>query len=326
MTDFSLAGSVIERLGRAMCAQLSLLTGTRAEGVALVKATGAPVALPQNTYAVPITSTANEQFPVKTMPNPATAEAHLQGGDWTVTAAGLPVRFRANVGGAMGNWPAGTRLRFVPEVPGLEVEAIVQAPGFEGGVTGPVKQVVVYDDFPSADLAKAMFQGKVQGMPALVLAWVGSAPIEGRTAGISQGATRKARGVRAYFENFVLYTLCSDSTSGETRRKIALEITEAARAVLGDHKVNIDGERISGLGTGLEILSSARMPKKEQALPMLTNLRVVSVRRRVDVRTFEEWQWTRYKAFKEAVAPDPDEGEAGNAEELTHNDLTDPMP
>lgn len=325
MIDIS--GSVIERLGRAIMAQLSVITGDRSEGLAVVKLADGqttPVVLSPNTYAIPIAisnsgARADEQMPVKVVHNPATVKEHLQVGNWTIVPGnGVQVRFRSNLGGARGNWKPGTQLKFNPEIPGLNPMALVVGSGFTGGTIGPVKQVVSYDDFPSSDISKATFQGRVQDMPALVLAWMSSSPVEGRVAGLTQGATRKGRGVRAYFENFALYTLCGDATSGETRRKIALEVTEAARSLLGDHKINIDGERLSGLGTGLEITTSNRLPKKEQALPMLTTLRVISVRKRVDARTYQEWNKTRYKAFQEATDD--------NVQDLVRDDFTDPMP
>lgn len=318
MANVSIAGSVIERLGRAICAQLSVITGDRSVGHAIVRPTAGAVTLPPNAYAIPIDGVAFEQQPVKVAHNPLTVREHMQGGEWTIAPGGTLVTFKSNVGGARNNWRPGTELRFVPTIEGIEELAVVDSDGFTGGTIGPVQQVVVYDDFPSADISKATFQGRVDAMPALVLAWMSSTPVEGRTAGLSQGGTRKQRGVRAYFENFVLYTLAKEANSGETRRKVALQVTEAARSLLGDHKVNIDGEILSGMATGLEIIDSRRMPKKEQALPMMTTFRVISVRKRIDARAFNDWNWTRYKAFEQA--------DEDNDEELVRNNAKDPMP
>lgn len=313
----TLTGSYIDRQGRAICSQLSLLMGDRATGKATLKAASTDVVLPPNLYAIPIINgVARPRMPVKVKHNPATEQAHKQGGAWTVTAAGTEVDFQTFIGGEHGNVPGGSELIFDPPIAGLDPDApiIVTEDAITGGTHGIVKDCVIYDDFPGTDQAKATFQGKLGAFPGLILAWMNSTPIEGRTLGIQQGATRKGRGIRAYFESWVLYVLASDATSGEARRASGLSIMEAARAALGDHHRNIDGEMLTNLGTGVEIVSAGRLPKVEQGRVFMINFRTVSVRKRVELREFNPWLTSRFRSFWQANPP-------ANEEELDLHDV-----
>jgi len=301
----------IDRLGRALMAQLSPLTGARAVGSARVVATGGSVILPPNTYAIPVVDgAAHEELLVKVAFNPATESEHKLGGEWLVDPSAEPdgtlVDFVANTGGAIYNFPAGSRLVFSPPVAGLEPSADVAA-AFVGGVEGQVKQVVVFDDIQTAAEEIALFQAKVRAVPALVLAWMQSAPVEGRSSGLSQGGSRKGRGVRAYFETWALYVIAADSTGEEARRRGALDIMEAARALLTDRKRSDDGELLSAMGTGIDILSSVRLkPRRESAARFLTTFRTVAMLEATDGRTFVPWELTRIESFVEASADNPE--------------------
>lgn len=288
-------------MGRAFMSQLSVLMGARASGTAIVKAKqgAGPQQLLPNTYCYAIVKgTAQLAAPYKVAFNPATLEAHQQGGAWLVPESGAEVSFTCALGGAQYNFPAPAELVFAPGPAEIEERCEVTAPGFSGGDAGPVKQIVVYDDFTSADQAKGVFEARLGAFPAIMLAWMNSTPIEGRTAGISQGATRKARGVRAYFENWTMYVIASTSKSGEHRRAEGLAIMEAARAVLGDHHRNVDGEMLSNMGTGVEIMTSTRLPKTESSRVFSTTMRAVSVRKRLELRgPWTPWDWTRIRSF-----------------------------
>lgn len=314
-------GNEIERLTRALMAQLTPLTGTRATGTArVVSSSGVDVPLPPNAYAIPIVDgQTQEPLLVKARHNPATTREHLLGGDWTVTPAGTTVTFEGNNGGAIWNVIApGSKLRFQPAVPGIEPLAEVLAPGFGGGAVGPVKQIVSFDEL-GPQRSFELFKAKVGDFPAIVLAWISSQPVEGRTGGISQGATRKRRGVRAYFETFSLNVVVSSSESAEARRREGLVVMQAARRLLTDRMRNDDGEVLSVMGTGVEILGSVRMPRTESSWVFVVTLRCITTECRAEGRTFQPWELTRIRSFDSENPP-------ANPDELTLHDFTVPMP
>ena len=302
----------IDRLGRALMAQLSSLTGSRAAGVARVRsAIGAAIVLSPNTYAIPvIDGSAHEELLVKVAFNPATELEHKQGGEWTVDPTlepeGTLVSFVASMGGAIFSFPVGSRLVFLPHVPGLEPSAQVTTE-FAGGIEGRVKQIVVFDDIQSPAEELALFQAKVRAVPALVLAWMQSAPTEGRTAGLSQGGSRKGRAVRAYYETWALYVIAADSTGEEARRREALDIMETARELLTDRRRSDDGETLSAMGTGIEVLSSVRLrPRRESAARFLITFRTVVTLEGTNTRSFTPWQTSKIESFVEAGAGNPE--------------------
>lgn len=309
----------IEFLTRALMAQLTPLTGLRATGNARVVSTLPNVTLPANAYAVPIVDgQTHEELLVKVAHNPATVREHLQNGEWTITPAGETVTFQANNGGALWNMiKPGSRLLFRPEVPGIEPRAVVLDPGFADGTVGAVKQIVSFDEL-GPQRAIDIFKAKLGSFPALVLAWVSTQPVEGRTAGITQGATRKRRGVRAYFENFTLYVVTSHSESAEQRRREGLYLMQAARGVLTDRHRNDDGELLSVLGTGVEILSSVGAPRAEGSWVFLVTFRCVTTESRIDSRTFMPWERTRIRSFAEE--------EGTLVDEVVLHDFTELMP
>jgi hypothetical protein len=313
------------RLGDVISAQLWPLTGNRSKGFAVVSALSDDVIMQPNTYAVPVVDgQAYEQKRVKVDFNPDTAEAHQTGGQWNVTASGTLVTFKSNVGGSDMNFPAGTELRFIPTLAGVQPTAIVQGPGFTGGTSGIVKQVVQYDDFPNTDAAQACLLGKVGNFPAIVLAWIQSTPIEGRTYGLNQGATRKGRDIRCYYDSYAAYVIVSISQSGEQRRNLALNIKDTVMDLLGDYNRNFDGEYLTFMGTGVEILDVKRITRTENSMLIMMNMRTISVRNRVEFRTFNRWTKSRFRSFQAAIPPSGDS--PGNPQDLVTSDLIDPMP
>ncbi len=314
-------------LCNALCAQLWPLTGNRATGTALVKATGADVIIPPNTYAFPVVQReAEEQKILKVDFNPATRKHHQTGGEWTVTSAGTLVTFKSNVGGLKMNIPAGSMLRFSPPIPGIDFDVEVQAPGFTGGTNGLVLDVVQYDDIDSPDKARAMLQGKIGNFPAIALAWIKSTPIEGRTAGLAQGATRKGRDVRVYFENLILYIVSNNSSSGELRRSIAMNLKDAVIDLLSDYKRNFDGEYLTSMGTGVEIQDSNRLPKIEQATTIAMTLRTIAVRHKGQFAKYSPWIRTLYRSYRAAEMAEEEGQDPVHAQDLELSAPLDLMP
>lgn len=325
--EIDIADGDSRRLGDVILAQLWPLTGERAFGQALVFATGPDVKLPANSYAVPIVKGQGfDQKRVKVDWNPDTALAHQMGGDWTVTSAGTLVTFKSNVGGSQMNFPSGSQLRFIPPVPGVNPVCVIQEPGFTGGTSGIVKSVTQFDDFPNTDAAQASLEGKLGAFPAIVLAWMRSTPVEGRTAGLAQGQTRKGRDVRFYFDNFAMYVIASNSQSGEQRRALALNIKDTVMDLLGDYNRNFDGEYMAFAGTGIEIIDVNRVPRTENTMIIMVTMRTISVRKRVEFRSFNKWREVQYKDFRPADAPANPNTPPLNPEELDVSKPLDPMP
>jgi len=305
-------GGRLELHARAIQAQLAPLFGTRATGRALVKRAtgGGEVELPPNEYAVPLITTTLESVRpnnlVKVAFNPLTERPHKQGGAWTIPDDddGIEVTFVAQVGGT--TWAAitaGQRLRWDPPVPGLEPEMVVTQ-SFTGGARAADQAAMTVIDLEIDD-ARSLLDAKLGAFPAIVVGWIGSEPVEGRTAGMRQGSTRKRRDVRAYHEAFSLY-IVSTSAEGHGRRRRLQELVEACRNVLSDRSMNDDGELLSSVGTGLEILTaSARAAQSPNVTVGLVQLRAVTTLQRVDARTWNRWETLTVGASLPA-STDPD--------------------
>lgn len=328
-TDISIADGDSRRLGDVILAQLWPLTGSRSFGQAAVFATGsAPVTLPANSYAVPIVKgQAFEQKRVKVDWNPDTAKPHQQGGEWSVSPGGTLVTFKSNTGGGDMNHIAGSTLRFMPPIAGIAPTCVVQEPGFLGGTSGVVKCAVQFDDFPGTEPGVAALQSRLGAFPAMVLAWLQSQPVDGRTAGLAQGQTRKGRDTRFYFDFFQLYVIANNAQSGEQRRASALNIKDTAMDLLGDYNRNFDGEMLAFAGTGIEILDVKRITRTENTSVIVVNMRTVSTRNRVEFRSFNRWRATRYQEKQLAIPPTPPpDSSPGNPADLITGDQLDDMP
>lgn len=306
--------SGLELLARGILSQLSVLFGARSSGKALVKATDEDMLLTPNSYAVPLITTASGESErpdllLKSKFNPATEEPHKQGGDWLITAAGTEVDFTSAIGSTQSAAiVAGSKLRFDPPLPGLEPEAVVTE-GFTGADgAGPAKYGTIFEELENG--ARSLLDAQLAGFPALVVAWLGSEPIEGRTAGVSQGATRKSRNAATYFESFGIYVV-SSSTEGRGRRKMAQRLLEAASQLLTDRSMNDDGETLATMGTGIYILNrTPRIAQSPNASVGRVLVRTVSTIERVEGRSFRPWlKMTLGASLPGSEDPDAPEGQ-----------------
>jgi len=182
---------------------------------------------------------------------------------------------------------AGSRLRLDPPLAGLEPYATVTEgfTGADGG--GPAKYGTIFEELDNG--ARSLLDAQLAAFPAIVVAWLGSEPVEGRTAGISQGATRKSRVAATYFESFGIYVV-SSSTEGRGRRKMAQRLLEAASQLLTDRSMNDDGETLATMGTGVYILNrTPRIAQSPNASIGRVLVRTISTVERVEGRTFRPW-------------------------------------
>lgn len=304
-------GGEVERLARALQAQLHPLTGGRATGTALVTRTGGEVVLSPNTYVIPVSATADTPSENKTMIakvdfNPLTAEPHKQGGDWIIGPTATQVSFIANAGGLRFNSiKSGYKLRFDPPVPGLEPLATVDA-DWSGGVDGIVKAAAIYEDI---DDPRSIFDAGAGAFPAIVISWNGSEVADGRTTGVSQGRTRANRNTRSYYEDFSIFVVVADAGGANQRRKQGQRITEAVRNCVTDHSSNDDGEPLVAWGTGVEVMQVAKAAQSPQVWVYVVRCRLSTTVTRVDTRTWQPW----LKAKVEASLPaDPHVDNDGN--------------
>jgi hypothetical protein len=242
---------------------------------------------------VPIITTASgpgerSDMLLKTAFNPATEEPHKQGGDWLITAAGTEVDLVTAIGSTQSAAiVAGSKVRFDPPLEGIEPTADITVPFTPGDGAGPAKSAAVFEELDNG--ARSLLDAQLPAFPAIVLAWLGSEPVEGRTAGISQGASRKGRSAAAYFETFGLYVV-SSSTEGRGRRKMAQRLIEAASQLLTDRSSNDDGEILATMGTGVYVLNrTPRIAQSANASVGRVLLRTTSTLERAEGRTFQPW-------------------------------------
>lgn len=304
-------------LGRRIVGQLSVIAGTRSTGTARVIATGDPVQLPPNSYAMPVQADlARSNYLVKVVHNPETATSHLTGGDWTITSGGVDVPFTMNVGGPH-VIPAGAVLRFDPPVAGIEPTATVISPGIRGGSATPslANRIVFYDEL-EASKELEFFRASGGSFPAVIVGWVRSSPIEGRAGG-SPGRTKAGRGRSMYFEEFVAISVSGNLTATDVRWDEAQKLARAITELLRDRSRSDDGETLS-TGRGIEILSVGRYAKGKQSQAFSVTFRTRSAWARRDARSFAPWLRTRYRGF----SPETE----ANTEELVVHDFVDPMP
>lgn len=324
--------NTIEQLQRAIFAHVGVLAGTRGTGTVTVAAAGASdVVLPANTYLLPLQDNRELDFvrPYKVVANPAPVgdEALGEGlpGGWTVPGSGeLAVPIQSNTGGAIHNLPAGNLFRFDPPVPGLAEVATLGAaitdasntiPDIEGletltGSPALVRRLAFWEQLGGADQVREFFQAGSGDFPAMLLAWVTSTPLQGRTSGGDQGNTRVGRGERAFREGFVLYCGSAKLSAPTPRRNEALVLMQAASRLLTDRSLNIDLEYLTSMGGGIEITGRRLAFRSEQAEVYQVTFEANQLLEQVDIaRTFNPWRKTSMVVqVPGREAPEPTDG------------------
>jgi len=290
----------IERLSRAILAQLTPLTGERAEGVVRATGLGAEVVVPANTYLVAtVRGHKREDLLYKTA------------GDWTIPAvpgAFVDLPIVSNVGGHRHNQPNGTTFRFEPPIPGLEPTGTAIGAIAGGSNDGQlVKSVAIFEEIDSGNEQEDFFDSMLIDYPGVIVSWLTSEPAEGAQAGLRRGSTRGSRSVSFYRESFVLYVIVGRLASLGARRAEGQVIMQAATRLLSDRMQNDDGEQLSTVGAGVEIESRARLIRREKHYVYGVRLRTnQTAEARVDGREFAKWTKTRIQgAVPGREAPEP---------------------
>lgn len=262
----------IIRTARAIFSLLSPLIGDRSIGTIRARATSADVEVPLNSYLVPVGGKLDTRVLLKT------TEAT------TVTASGTAIPVRSAFGGAAVNLDAGTQLRWVPGIDGLELTAEVttaltggsQADGF-----GVARSLRMYEQLRSNVPEEDVFKAKVDAFPALVLIWDGSDAVEG----ISRAGAK-------YRENWLLSCVASRNESDDLRRSEGLHVLQQARSLLLNRHA-VDGESFSA-PPGIEIGRARRLVTTKNAYIYTLAFTTVSTLEKRDDRVFQPWLVTRY--------------------------------
>lgn len=262
----------IIRTGRAIFALLSPLIGDRSTGAVTARATGADVEVPLNSYLAPTDGALATRVLLKT------TEAT------TITAAGTEIPVRSAYGGTPVNLPAGTALRWVPGIEGVDLTAEVstaltggtQAEGF-----GAVRSLRMYEQIRSGSPEEDLLKAKVPLFPGIVLLWDGSDPSEG----VSRIGSK-------YRENWVLSVIVSRNENDDLRRAEGLRILQQARALLVQRH-SVDGEPFSA-PPGIEIGRARRFVTKNSVYIYTLAFTTVSTLEKHDDRVFQPWLVTRY--------------------------------
>jgi hypothetical protein len=214
---------------RAILAQLAPLTGTRASATVMAASLTEDVAVPRNTYLVPIRD--GEERPELSFKTT---------GDMTVTPAGASVPIVSNSGGVRHNLRGSTTLRWDPPIPGVEAMVRLEAPASGGADPAPggALSALRFDELRPAQGGKDIFAAAVTQTPAFVLVWGGdrlqSEPLR--------------RGEWLYEQTHVLYVVSSDARDAR-RRTEARRLLHHARELFLGRSRNPDGELLTSKGS-----------------------------------------------------------------------------
>jgi len=314
----------ISSLARALLAAMAPATGIRASGSLAVTAPagGGEVTIPRNAYAVPVVSgQLRHDWLFKVGPNPATLNPNQTGGDWPIAdGATESVALVSNLGGARHNLPLGTVFRWLPPVPGIAETAALDV-ATTGGVDSTIlRRAAYFEDVSPAIVAKDLFAGSLTDFPAAAVIWSTSSPVEGRTSGAGQGSTRVGQGLRFIRETFTIVVAAGDNTSDTRRRSNGLVAVQAITRLITDRRVNDDCEVLSAIGAGVEVVTRRRLTRTQNLYVYDITVRLNSLLRRVETRTFNQWLTAHLEAaLPGREAPEP-------TDPLTLVDVDDPIP
>jgi hypothetical protein len=281
--------SLLVRMERALMSVIQPLTGARATGNALVRATGADVELPRNSYAGPlILSDANrESFDHNRLVKTASAVTV------TVTAAGTTVPIFSMLGGTQMNLDP-MRIRWDPPVDGVELVSTISSPGLAGGTDSTeedaVAQVTVIEGLGTKDVARKIWaSGAMAGrLPLVILSWESAQAV--RKQGL--GKTWERTTYRAY--------IIVDRLDGDhERRDQGKTVLQGLKEWWFD-RAEVDGEVFSV--PPIDGGPSGRLQMSAEHYVYFVEFVVVHTTKRREPRTFNDWKKTRERI---RTTPDP---------------------
>lgn len=252
------------------------LTGIRATGTVTVRATGADVTLPANTYAKAVIASASALRSI----DPHRLVKTRQ--DTLVTAAGVAVPIMSMLGGGNTNLAIGTTLRWDPAVPGVEATSTLTAAmtgGSAPSAIGTVKRMVSFEGIGSGEQAKAFWAAQGPDLfPAVVVSW------ESADEGQRQG-----RGRQLQEHRWRIYVVCSRLENDHERRDEGKAILDLAREILCDRS-SADGESFSN--PPIQLGGMGRFAFAPTSYVYWMDFRVSHSTFKRELRSFAEWTRT----------------------------------
>lgn len=267
------------RIERALMSVLGQagLTGARATGTALIKATGTDVVLTRPAYAAPILMSVagnSQRFPQRLVK--ITADA-------TVTSAGVVVPVTSMLGGLGGNLPEGTPLRWDPPITGVELQSVIRAPGLTGGafpVGYPsVRRVVSLEAVSSGPEALAFWAAEMGDFPAVVVSWMSGSP-----------SGRVGRGRQGKLDRYRIFVVVSRLDGDTERCHEGKAILDAIAAILCD-RAAADGEVFSH--PPIFLRETGRVPSQPTSYVYWLDVEVSYTQGKRELRSFADWTSTR---------------------------------
>ncbi len=305
----------------AIQALLGGLMGTFSSGTAVFTSTEGTGVLPGGSFWVPEPKGEYRAAgAVFVTPNPDTED-----GSWPITGSGTEVPVEAMQGGLAGNTGAGTDLRAVVPIDGVEDLAV--AGEIEGGEDSTdvraIKQLIYYKSLDRGDFAQ-FFEAQLGEYPAAVLAWERSLPLDGAmVASPGQRQSRSGMDTMRFKHSWVLFIVSTHRSASELRTiesdLIRDEVIEELFGRTGTRGIQVSGD------PGLSIVDAGIKSATEFSyIDVVRFESIYSITKRRAESMARPWLKTKIVA---AIPPNPAaaEGEP-QASPIVMVDTVEPMP
>lgn len=293
---------------RGIMAALQPLQGSYSSGIALVRSTGPTGYVPGGSFAVPALSGQSREDAVCFVPKNSTA----RDGSWLVTEAGTQLPLESVQGGPHTNVPAGTPLRWVPALDGIEPISAVHT-ALTGGNAVPtltsytgsaLRQVRYFKDLGEVS-ARSLFNAGVNDYPAAVLAWASDAPADGSSqAFYGPNATRPGRGRRVHQAVWILHLITSRLDTVDERSREGDELRDEVMRLLTD-RIAVRGLNVS-MDPGTQVqgahLTTVSPTVYVEQITFGTAYTLIK-RPLPETPGPQPWEWTRMKTEVPAETP-----------------------
>lgn len=282
------------------------LMGEPASGFVTATASGAPVLLEPGTVGIPVLGgVLDPERAVLVERNPARDDRA-----WEVTSSGVPVAVTTVLGGADRDLEAGTPIRWIPPVEGLEELGEIAAPGLAGSTQrlgyGSLRQVRYYQEMTRGN-AEHFFAAQLHEYPAAALSWVRMTPADGGSSAALGPRTARTAGRSLLVANeWVLYVVVSRLDGGDERAREG--------AFLRDQLLGILSGRHAWRGlplshpSGLDILTarlSGVTPTSYVEEITFTTLQSATRCEAIGPTDWADWLKTRLQVSLETTPPFP---------------------
>jgi hypothetical protein len=293
---------------RALMALMQPLTGSRSTGSITVRSTGATGTLPANAHAAPIIGgVLRPELLVKTAVNTDDSPTALPGHAWPITRAGTTVPVLSVLGGLCHDFPAGTVLRWLPEIDSIEPTAEITV-GMTGGTANTshvgVAEVRLYEQLTATAPGIEVFKAAFSRFPGVMLTWQSSVPDDGQgEQPLGRRESRLGRGKTLLRNVWDIFVACSRMDSDPARREQGLDILDELTETMID-RATVDGMRFSSV-RGLSVHQRARWNVSPSLYVYLLRVSTTDVAEKREHRNFAPWLRTRLDVDTPDEAPFP---------------------